>query len=181
VAAPLSEAEIAAIRGPWAGREGQLDAPFWSTPPDLVEQMLDLAGVGAADYLIDLGCGDGRVAIAAGRRGARALGVDLDPARIGEAKAAAREGGVERRVRFRAEDLFATPLGKASVVTLYLLPHVHALLHGRLLAQLRPGSRVVSHAFPIADWAPAAQEMVERRSLYLWTIPAPAGAQAGIG
>jgi hypothetical protein len=170
MAGPLSEEAIAAARGPWAGQEGQLDAPFWPTPVDLVEAMLDLAGVGADDYLIDLG----RIAIAAARRGARVLGVDLDPARIAEAAAASCEAGVAERVEFRREDLFTTPLGAASVVTLYLAPHVNWLLHGRLRAQLRPGSRIVSHAFPIAGWPAAAEEQVGQRSLYLCTTEGPA-------
>ena len=108
---------------PLAGfAEPEYDVPFVPTPPALVEKMLDLAQVTATDYLIDLGCGDGRIAVAAARRGARALGVDLDPLRIQEAAAAARIAEIESRVVFRRQDLFRTPIYEASVIALYLLP-----------------------------------------------------------
>jgi SAM-dependent methyltransferase len=159
-----------AIRGPWAGTPNHLDAPFWPTPEPLVERMLDLAEVGDGDHLIDLGCGDGRIAIAAARRGASALGVDIDPERIAEAEAAARAAGVEHLVDFRCEDLFATRLEAASVVTLYLIPLVHGLLGARLRTELAPGSRVVSHAFAIRDWEPRLHEVVDQRELFLWVV-----------
>ena len=158
-----------------AQRELDLEVPYVPTPPDLVERMLDLAGVGAADYLIDLGCGDGRIAIAAARRGARALGVDLDPARIKEANAAAQFAAVTDRVRFRREDLFRTPIYEASVIALYLLPAVNLRLRPRLLTELRPGSRVVSHNFDMGDWRPDADEHHESGRVLLWTVPAIAG------
>ncbi|HEX7695039.1 MAG TPA: methyltransferase domain-containing protein [Sphingomonas sp.] len=159
-----------AIRGPWAGTPHHLDAPFWPTPEPLVERMLDLAQVGRGDHLIDLGCGDGRVVIAAARRGATALGVDIDAGRIAEAEAAARAAGVVQRVGFRCEDLFATRLDGASVVTLYLLPLPNRLLEGRLRAELAPGSRVLSHAFAMRDWEPRARETVDGRELFLWAV-----------
>lgn len=159
-----------AIRGPWAGTPHHLDAPFWSTPEPLVERMLDLAEVGSGDHLIDLGCGDGRIAIAAARRGATALGIDLDPERIAEAEAAARAAGVEQLVRFRCEDLFATRLETASVVTIYLIPLVNRLLAERLRTELAPGSRVLSHAFAIRGWAPRVHEIIDRRELFLWVV-----------
>jgi SAM-dependent methyltransferase len=159
-----------AIRGPWAGTPNHLDAPFWPTPEPLVERMLDLAEVGGGDHLIDLGCGDGRIAIAAARRGASALGIDIDPERIAEAEAAARAAGVEHLVKFRCEDLFATRLEAASVVTLYLIPLVHGLLGARLRTELAPGSRVVSHAFAIRGWAPRVHETIDRRELFLWVV-----------
>jgi len=158
------------LRGPWAGTPHHLDAPFWPTPEPLVERMLDLAGVGPGDHLIDLGCGDGRIVIAAARRGATALGVDIDAERIAEAEAAARAAGVEQLVGFRCEDLFATRLEAASVVTLYLIPHIHGLLGARLRTELAPGSRVLSHAFAIRDWAPRAHEVIDQRELYLWVV-----------
>ena len=159
-----------AIRGPWAGTPHHLDAPFWPTPEPLVEHMLDLAEVGPGDHLIDLGCGDGRIVIAAARRGATALGVDIDAARIAEAEAAARAAGVEQLVGFRCEDLFATRLEAASVVTLYLIPHIHGLLGARLKTELAPGSRVLSHAFAIRDWTPRAHETIDQRELFLWVV-----------
>jgi SAM-dependent methyltransferase len=166
---PSDGLDAAAARGPFAGREGHLDAPFAATPPELVEAMLDLAGTGPGERLIDLGCGDGRIAIAAARRGATALGVDLDRARIAEAEAAARRSGVDGRVAFRREDMFATPLDEADIVTLYLLPHANRLLRPRLLTA-RPGARIVSHSFPIGDWPPDAIREIGRTRLYLWTV-----------
>ena len=167
---PPDELEIAAARGPFAGGEGHLDAPFATTPPEMVEAMLDLARVGPGMRLIDLGCGDGRIAIAAARRGALALGVDIDPARIAEAEAAARQSGFGGRIAFRHEDMFATPLDEADIVTLYLLAHANRLLRSRLLTA-RAGTRIVSHAFPIGDWPPDATREIGRTILYLWTVP----------
>jgi SAM-dependent methyltransferase len=155
----------------------ELEVPFVPTPHTLVQHMLDLAQVGAEDYLIDLGCGDGRIAVAAARRGARALGVDLDPLRIQEAAAAARIAGVEARVRFRRQDLFRTPIYDASVVALYLLPGINLQLRPRLLTELRPGARVVSHAFDMGDWRPEAGETHEGRRIFLWIVPGVAGGR----
>jgi SAM-dependent methyltransferase len=155
----------------------ELEIPFVPTPHTLVEQMLDLAQVGAADYLIDLGCGDGRIAVAAALRGARALGVDLDPLRVEEASAAARIAGVEARTRFRRQDLFQTPIYDASVVALYLLPHINIALRPRLLTELRPGARIVSHAFNMGDWAPEGEEVHDGRRIFLWIVPAVAGGR----
>ena len=163
---------IRALRGPYAGRTGQVDAPYWPTPPALVERMLDLAAVGPGDRLKDLGCGDGRIVLAAARRGASALGVDLDAARIAEAEAATRAAGLSHLARFRRQDLFATSLARATVVTLYLAPHVNRLLRDRLGSALRPGSRVVGHAFSMPGWAPVREEeSADRRRLYLWVVP----------
>lgn len=155
--------------------EPELEIPFVPTPHALVAKMLDLALVGASDYLIDLGCGDGRIAVAAGLRGARALGVDLDPLRIEEAAAAARIAGVETHVRFRRQDLFRTPIFEASVIALYLLPRINLALRPRLLTELRPGSRIVSHAFDMGDWHPEAEDLLDGRRIFLWIVPAVAG------
>jgi len=155
--------------------EPEYDVPFVPTPHALVQKMLDLAGVGPSDYLIDLGCGDGRIAVAAAQRGARALGVDLDPLRIAEAAAAARIAGVEAQARFRRQDLFRTPIYEASVVALYLLPRINLALRPRLMTELRPGSRVVSHAFDMGDWRPEGEDTLDGRRIYLWIIPAVAG------
>ncbi len=153
----------------------ELEVPFVPTPAPLVERMLDLAEVSARDYLIDLGCGDGRIAIAAARRGARALGVDLDPHRIDEAVLAARLAGLETRALFRRQDLFRTPIFEADVVTLYLLPRINLALRPRLLTELRPGARVVSHAFHMGDWRADAEEQLDGRRIFLWIVPAVAG------
>jgi SAM-dependent methyltransferase len=155
----------------------ELEIPFVPTPHTLVEKMLDLAGVGASDFLIDLGCGDGRIAVAAARRGARALGVDLDPLRLAEAAAAARIAGVEARARFRRQDLFRTPIYEASVIALYLLPRINLALRPRLLTELRPGARIVSHAFDMGDWRAEAEESHDGRRILLWIVPAIAGGR----
>ena len=155
--------------------EPEYDVPYVPTPPELVEKMLDLAQVTATDYLIDLGCGDGRIALAAARRGARALGVDIDPVRIQEAVNAARFAQMESRVVFRRQDLFRTPIYEANVIALYLLPRINLELRPRLLTELRPGSRVVSHAFHMGQWRADAQEELDGRRIFLWIVPAVAG------
>lgn len=152
--------------------EDRLDAPYVPTPEPVVEAMLDLAGVGPDDYLIDLGSGDGRIPVAAGRRGARALGVDIDPERIAQANLAAQLAGVEGRVSFRRQDMFETPIADASVVAMYLLPDINLRLRPRLLTELRPGTRVVTHAFTMGDWAPDQRRVIGERNIYLWIVPA---------
>lgn len=169
----------AALAPRMAGAQ-ELEVPFVTTPAPLVERMLDLAEVGARDYLIDLGCGDGRIAIAAARRGARALGVDLDPHRIEEAVMAARLAGLETRALFRRQDLFRTPIYEASVIALYLLPRINLALRPRLLTELRPGARIVSHAFHMGDWRPEAEEQLDGRRIFLWIVPAVAGGSWGL-
>lgn len=165
----------AGLAAPALAQRRELDVPYVPTPPELVEQMLDLAAVTAEDYLIDLGCGDGRIAIQAARRGARALGVDLDPARISQANAGAHRAGVENRVLFRRQDLFATPIHEASVIALYLLPAVNLRLRPRLLTELPAGARIVSHAFDMADWRPDDSGELDGRRIFLWRVPAVAG------
>jgi SAM-dependent methyltransferase len=155
--------------------EPEYDVPYVPTPPELGEKMLDLAQVTASDFLIDLGCGDGRIALAAARRGARALGVDIDPERIQQAVAAARFAQMESRVVFRRQDLFRTSIYEASVIALYLLPAINLALRPRLLTELRPGSRVVSHAFRMGDWQPDGEEELDGRHIFLWIVPAIAG------
>ena len=160
--------ELAALRGPFAGTEGHLDAPYAETPPEVVAAMLDLAGLQPGERLLDLGSGDGRIVLAAARRGADGLGVDIDPLRVAAAEQAARAAGLAERARFRREDLFATPLGQADVITLYLLAPVNVWLGPRLFAEARPGTRIVSHAFPIPDREPVATRLVGWVPLYLW-------------
>jgi cyclopropane fatty-acyl-phospholipid synthase-like methyltransferase len=154
----------------------RLDAPYVSTPQPVVDEMLRLARLGADDVLYDLGCGDGRIVITAARDfGARGVGIDLDPRRIAEANAAARSAGVAGRVRFAVQDLFQTDFSEASVVTLYLFPELNARLRPKLLAELRPGARVVSHQFGIGDWKPADRGRVWSETMdhwiYLWIVP----------
>jgi protein-L-isoaspartate O-methyltransferase len=149
-------------------------APFVATPPDVVDRMLALARVGPQDVVYDLGCGDGRIVIAAARaHGARGVGVDIDPARIDEARENARLAGVEHLVTFRVEDARATDVSEATVVTLYLVAALNVQLRPRLTAQLRPGARVVSHNFPMGDWDPDRVDVFrsadgQTRTLYLW-------------
>lgn len=164
--------------------EEDLEVPYVPTPRPVVEAMLDLAAVGPSDYLIDLGSGDGRIAVAAARRGARALGVDIDPDRVAEGIAAARLAGVETRAMFRRQDLFATPIAEANVVAMYLLPGINMRLRPRLLTELRPGARIVAHAFTLGEWHPDAHRAVGGANIYLWIVPAVAGGQwllSGLG
>ena len=150
-----------------------LDAPYVATDYQVVDAMLAMAEVRPDDFVVDLGSGDGRILIAAAKsHGARGLGVDIDPARVREATQTARAAGVAHRVEFRRQDLFRTPLGEADVVTLYLTPEVNRRLRPRLLSQMRPGTKVVSHDFDMGAWQPDRRERVGTATIYLWTIPA---------
>lgn len=157
--------------------EDELDVPYVPTPMRVVDRMMELGEVGPEDYVIDLGSGDGRIALAAARRGARALGVDIDPPRVDEARAAARLHGLEGRARFRRQDLFETPIRDASVVTLYLLPDINLRLRPRLLTELRPGTLILSHNFHLGDWRPDAEEELDASRLYMWIVPAVVGGR----
>jgi SAM-dependent methyltransferase len=151
----------------------RLDVPYVATIEEVVDRMLALAEVGASDHVIDLGCGDGRILVAAARdRGATGFGVDLDPRRIREAEANARTAGVGDKLRFQVQDLFQAPIADADVVAIYLLPEINLRLRPRLLAELRPGARLVSHAFDMGDWRPDRTAEVEGARIYLWIIPA---------
>lgn len=135
--------------------------------------MLRLANVQAKDAVYDLGCGDGRIVIAAAKEfGARGVGIDIDPQRIRESVAAAKEAGVTSLVSFRHEDLFEADISAATVVMLYLWPGVNLKLKPKLLKELKPGTRVVSHSHSMGDWQPERQIEVEGHRIYLWTIPA---------
>ncbi|MFO7277952.1 MAG: methyltransferase domain-containing protein [Pseudomonadota bacterium] len=147
------------------------EVPFVPSPDEVVNKMLDVARVGKNDVVYDLGSGDGRIVIAAAKRGARAVGVDIDPERIKESTANAKEAGVEDRVRFLNQDLFDTDLSEATVVTLYLLPRVNLRLRPKLLRELKPGARIVSHSFDMGEWEADREEKVEGRTVYLWIVP----------
>ncbi|TKD53281.1 class I SAM-dependent methyltransferase [Sphingomonas baiyangensis] len=153
------------------------DAPFVPSPEPVVEAMLDIAEVGPDDLLIDLGSGDGRIAIAAGKRGAEALGIDIDSRLVARANWLAREAELSPRVRFRRENLFDTRLRDADVLTLYLMPDMNLKLRPRILNEMRPGSRVVAHAFDMGDWTHDGFTRVDERRVYLWIVPAVAGGQ----
>jgi hypothetical protein len=149
------------------------DVPYVPTPPVVVEEMLRLAEVGSNDFVIDLGSGDGRVVIAAAKKyGAHGVGVDLDPERILESVYNAAEAGVSDRVAFHRTDLFKFEIHRASVLTMYLLPSVNIKLRPRLLTELKPGTRIVSHDFDLEDWKPDARSTV-RKNVFLWIVPAP--------
>jgi SAM-dependent methyltransferase len=148
------------------------DVPFVPTPAEVVEEMLRLAAVRAGDVVYDLGCGDGRIVIAAAKEhGVRGVGVDIDPALVAEAQRAAASAGVAHLVEFRRADLFDTDLREATVVTLYLGPALNLKLRPKLLRELRPGARIVSHNFPIGDWKPARESRVGWHAAYLWSVP----------
>jgi tRNA G37 N-methylase Trm5 len=158
---------LAAATAPAPPRE----VPYVPTPAVVVERMLQLADVKAGDVVYDLGCGDGRIVIAAVRRaGVRGVCVDINPVRIQESRTNARKEGVDDRIRFVERDLFKVPLGEATVVTLYLLPEVNARLRPRLRAQLRKGARVVSHDFDMGDWTPDETVTQSGSILYLWRV-----------
>jgi ribosomal protein L11 methylase PrmA len=143
--------------------------------------MLKLAGVTGSDVVYDLGCGDGRIVIAAAKTyGAKGVGIDIDPARITEARENAKKAGVEDKVHFEEQDLFQAKISDASVVTLFLLSAVNLKLRPKLLAELKPGTRLVSNTFDMGDWKPEKEITVPgtsessflSRKVYLWTVPA---------
>lgn len=158
-----------------AASPARADVPFVGTPPETVERMLALAGVGPDDFVIDLGSGDGRIVIAAAKRfGARGLGVEISPVRVRESRRNAEAAGVAHRVEFREQDLFQTDLSRATVLTMYLLNSVNLELRPRILEQLKPGTRVVSHAYAMGAWVPDYRSAGGGPFLdvYGWIVPA---------
>ena len=164
-----------------AGPSRKPDVPYVPTTETAVKAMLDLAQVKSSDIVYDLGCGDGRIVIAAAKSyGARGVGIDIDPVRIREAKKNANQAGVESRVEFREQDLFQANFREATVVTLFLLPSINKRLLPQLQA-LKPGTRIVSNTFEIGDWKPAREIVVKddadddyyfgSRRLLLWIVP----------
>jgi SAM-dependent methyltransferase len=149
-------------------------APYVPTPAEVVDRMLQLAAIGKGDVIYDLGCGDGRIPITAAKRfGARGVGVDIDPQRIAEANANAKKEGVTHLVTFKLQDAMATDVSDATVVTLYLLSASNLKLRPILTRQLKPGARIVSHAFSMGDWQPDKVDTFvdasgTTRTLYLW-------------
>ncbi len=149
-----------------------LDVHFVPTPQEVVDRMLEMAKVGKDDFVIDLGSGDGRIVITAAQKfGASGLGVDLDPERIREANANRKKAGVEDKVEFRQANLFETDLSQATVLTMYLLPRLNIQLRPFLL-DLKPGTRIASHAFDMGEWKPDRHDRVNGRDAYFWVIPA---------
>ena len=173
-----------ALCAPGAAVPQTPDVPFVPTPSVVVEAMLKLAAVGPEDYVIDLGSGDGRIVIAAARQhGARGLGVEIDNTLVGEARREARRQGIESRVEFRADDLLGMDISRATVVTMYLYPRLMLAVRPRLVGELKPGSRVVSHEFGMEGWEPDARVTVPvpdkpygppSSDVLLWIVPADA-------
>jgi tRNA G37 N-methylase Trm5 len=154
------------------------EVPYVPTPENVVEAMLKLADVKKDDIVYDLGSGDGRLVITAVKKfGARrGVGVDIDPERVRESNENAQKAGVTDRVKFLEQDLFETDIREATVVTLYLLPEVNLRLRPKLLSDLKPGTRIVSHRFDMGDWKPDKTEHVGDRVIYYWVVPAKAAA-----
>ena len=148
------------------------DVNFVGTPPEVVDAMLAGVGVKNTDVVYDLGSGDGRIVIAAAQKyGARGVGVEIDPQRIKEAEENARKAGVSDRVHFINADLFDADIHEATVVTLYLLEDLNVRLRPKLLRELKPGTRIVSHRFRMGDWQPEKSLNVGNRAVYFWTVP----------
>lgn len=155
-------------------KEVSKDVPYVPTPQEVVDEMLKLANVTKKDVVYDLGCGDGRLVITAVQKfGAkRGVGVDIDPQRIKESNENAKAAKVTDRTTFLVQDLFQTDFKDATVVTLYLLPAVNMKLRPKLMSELKPGTRIVSHAFDMGDWQPEKTVTVGGRQIFLWRIPA---------
>jgi precorrin-6B methylase 2 len=160
-------------------------APFITTPSEVVERMLRLAGTGPSDFVIDLGSGDGRIVIdAAGKFGARGLGIELEPRLVEQSRDNARRAGVAERVSFVRGDVLLADISQASVVTVYLLPSLIGRLQPRFLDELKPGTRVVTHAFHMTGWKPDRIEKMkvtgpregqgDESTIFLWVVPAKA-------
>jgi precorrin-6B methylase 2 len=148
------------------------DVPYVPTPQPVVDAMLKVAKVGKNDVLYDLGSGDGRIVVTAAQKyGTRGVGIDINPERIEEANQNAKKAGVSDRVKFLQQDLFNTNLSEATVVTLYLLPEVNLKLRPKLFKELKPGTRIVSHAFDMGDWKPQQTLNVDGKTVYYWVVP----------
>jgi SAM-dependent methyltransferase len=162
----IQASEAPALRSP--------EVRFEPSPPEVVEAMLALGTVGPGDVVYDLGCGDGRIVIAAARRGARGVCVDIDPRRIAEARGNARAAGIAERIAFLNQDLFATDLAPATVVMLFLSLDFNIRLRPKLLRELKPGARIVSHWHGMGDWTPEKSLEVKsadrHHPVYLWTV-----------
>ncbi|MFY9313965.1 MAG: class I SAM-dependent methyltransferase [Burkholderiales bacterium] len=168
-----ASAQCAEPREPYAAQAHEADLLHLPTPAPVVAAMLRLAGVSPADVVYDLGSGDGRIPIAAARDyGARGVGIELDARLVALARCNAREAGVAHRVDFRQQDLFGADLGEATVVTLFLFPEMNRRLKAKLLAELKPGARIVSHRFDLGDWPPQRTAQSGGHPILLWIVPA---------
>jgi len=152
--------------------ENKKIVPFVPTPQDVVDKMIELAGVKKGDTVYDLGSGDGRIVITAAKKGARAVGFEIDGDLVKESRENIQKAGVQNSAEIRQQDILTVDLSAASVITMYLLPDVNLRLRPNILSQLKPGSRVVSHAFDMGDWKPDRTERINGRTVYLWIVPA---------
>jgi hypothetical protein len=179
VACPLSLGVMVALaQSATAQASRSPDVHFVPTPHDVVAAMLKVANVRRNDVLFDLGSGDGRIVIAAAKKyGTRGTGIDIDSVRVAEGRLGARKAGVANKAKFQRADLFQTDLREATVVTLYLLPTLNVKLRPKLYAELKPGSRVVSHAFDMGSWKPDSTFMVGTSAVFYWVIPANVGGE----
>lgn len=168
------------------GQEKDLDTPYVPTPQVVVDRMLELAQIRPGDTVIDLGSGDGRIMITAAQKyGARGFGVELNPRLVESSNDAARTAGVSDRVQFLQQDLFKTDFREADVLTLYLLPDVNMVLRPKILSDMKPGTRVVSHDYGMGLWRPEVEEVIpapdktvgvrKESTVYLWIVPARVG------
>jgi Methyltransferase domain len=166
---------VATVAQPLKPLEKEPEVPYVPTHERVVAEMLKVAKVGKGDVLYDLGSGDGRIVITAAKQfGTRGVGVDIDPVRVKEARENAAKAGVTDRVKFLQQDLFETDIREASVVTLYLLPEVNLRLRPKLLSDLKPGTRIVSHNYDMGDWTPLKTLQVrvpEEHTIYYWVVP----------
>ncbi len=151
----------------------RLDVPYVPTPQEVVDRMLAIAKVSGKDFVMDLGCGDGRMLVtAASKFGSRGRGVDLNPVRIKEANANAQSAKVSDKVTFEVKNLFETSIADADVLTMYLLPSVNLQLRPRIFDEMKPGSRIVSHSFDMGDWEADLRDQVNYSRIYYWVVPA---------
>jgi len=170
----------AVLLGQAATARRKPDVPYVPTTPEAVEAMLKLAGVTPSDVVYDLGCGDGRIVVAAGKMGARGVGIDIDPVRVREARANVDKAGVGKLVRIEENDIFQADIRQASVVVLFLLPELNERLIPKFLRELKPGTRIVSNSFEMGDWPAEKEVMVGdpnapgspfSHQLFMWTVP----------
>jgi trans-aconitate methyltransferase len=168
------------LAGTLSAQDSERRVPYVPSPNEVVDEMLKLAGVKSGDVVYDLGCGDGRIVVTAVQKygAARGVGVDIDPQRIKESEENAKKAGVSDKVKFIQQDLFATDLKEASVVTLYLLPDFNMRLRPKLLRELKVGTRIVSHSFDMGDWKADKTINLDYKTIYLWTVTAQAKAMA---
>jgi precorrin-6B methylase 2 len=162
----------AAPKAPAAEEAPRLDVPYVPTPQAVVDEMLKLAKPTRSDLLYDLGCGDGRIVVTAAKQfGTKGVGYDIDPARIRDSEANAQVAGVTGLVTFRRQDLFTVSLAEPSVLTMYLLPSVNMKLRPKIFAEMKPGTRIVSHAFTMEDWQPDQRSSANGANIYFWVVP----------